>query len=467
MIHDHPLIADLEETVLARNLIPRSASCLLAISGGADSMILLRACVELQARFDWRLVVAHFHHQLRGADANADQELVARTAAAHALTFVPGTADVRGVAMATGESLETAARRLRHAFLARIAREHGCDPIAVAHHANDQTELFLMRLLRGAGGGGLGGMKDIEASPADPGIRLVRPFLRITRARLHEAGRELGVTWRDDASNLDLSLLRNRIRHELLPLLTTRFQPAVLDVLDREQRLIRDQAEFARVAAGAWLGRSDREEFSALPVALQREVIRLQLAQEGVPFHFELIESLREFPDTPIQVDPTRRVVGAPNGTVRCEAVSRHDGAFSFAEERLLIEGRCGEIMFGGLRIEWELQDTAGDARLAVKTEVEYFNADAIGEVITLRHWRPGDRFQPIGMSQAVKVQDLFTNAHVPAGERRGRVLAATGDGEIFWIEGLRIGERAKLTAATRRRLTWRWTQLKAVETEP
>lgn len=454
--------ARFEALSIGRGLLPAGGCVVAAVSGGRDSMVLLHALAQGRDRAGWRLVVAHFHHQLRGEDADADQAFVDAAARELGVPFVHGTADV-GAMRASGESWESAARRLRHAFLARTAREWGGARVALGHHGGDQAELFLLRLLRGAGAAGLGGMGEIDCSPADPGIVLVRPLLGYATSEVEALAREWGVGFRIDATNADPAYARNRVRHELMPMLAARFQPAVERVLVREQTLLRDQAELLRGWAEEWLGRLETggdRPFDALPVALQREVLRVQSARASLPLGFDAIEALREQAGVPIQVAVGHRVVRDAMGRLHPGDAGRAEQAFrtGCCEVPLSQAAEAGEVLFGGGTLRWRLGVRADDGVGAgVPPGMECFDADAVGERVRLRHWRPGDRFRPIGLGADAKLQDLFTNARVPAFERRHRVLAETSRGEIFWVEGLRIGECAKVAAPTVRTLRWSW----------
>ncbi|MGE3308969.1 MAG: tRNA lysidine(34) synthetase TilS [Limisphaerales bacterium] len=478
-----PPWAGFEASAIARGGLPPGCGVVVAVSGGRDSMVLLEGLVRWRIEQRWRLVVAHFHHQLRGAEADADQAFVAVAAAKAGLPFVAGTADVEA-ARVSDESWEMAARRLRHAFLARVARDHGCTRIALGHHAGDQAELFLLRMLRGAGGSGLGGMMETGPSPADAAIVLVRPLLDFGSDEVGDLAREWRVEHRTDATNSDPTHWRNRVRHELMPLLASRFQPGIERVLVREQTLLRDQAVLIRRLAGDWLNRlgasDDYKEpgFSDLDVALQREVVRAQLAALSLALDFEAVEALRAQPGRPIQVGPGRRVVREPSGRLR--RLEEHSAEGLFCEDRMdvVLEGGrvpgAGTLRFGGGRLVWRVSArTDGEGwdgsrelspgewergRDAMPgAPVEWLDADAVGPRVRLRHWRAGDRFRPIGLPAASKLQDLFTNARVPTAVRRRRVLAETEGGEIFWVEGLRIGHNVRQTEATARCLEWLW----------
>ncbi len=196
----------------------------LAVSGGADSVAMLRAVGELPAP----VAVAHFNHQLRGADSDADAAFVKDLAGEK--PFYTGTADVRAVAVAAGENLEATARRLRYAFLLETARAAGASWVATAHTADDQAETVLHRLIRGSGLRGLRGIAPVR--PLGEGVFLIRPMLEVSRADVLAYLQETGQPWREDATNQDHAYTRNRIRHELLPLLKT-FNPQLNDALGR------------------------------------------------------------------------------------------------------------------------------------------------------------------------------------------------------------------------------------------
>src|ERR1700691_3006868 len=159
---------------------------MVAVSGGLDSMVLLHALDKLSLRHKWKISVAHFNHQLRGRASDADEKLVRKTAIALKLLIVAESADVKEFVRKSKLSIEMAARKLRHEFFARVARERKIQIVALAHHADDQVELFFLRLLRGAGGEGLAGMKWKSPSPADKTIALVRPLLDFVKNELAE-----------------------------------------------------------------------------------------------------------------------------------------------------------------------------------------------------------------------------------------------------------------------------------------
>ena len=239
----------LENKIQSRSLLPRGQKILVAVSGGADSMVLLHALNSLAGKFRWKVSVAHFNHQLRGRSSDADERLVRKAAAGLKLSVIVGTADVKRFAKKSRLSIEMAARNLRHEFLARIARERKISTVALAHHADDQVELFFLRLLRGAGGEGLAGMKWRAPSPVDRKVKLVRSLLDFSREELREFARENKIRFREDATNFSLDAKRSRIRYELLPLIRKHYQPGLSKTVLRLMEITGAEAVFAGDAA--------------------------------------------------------------------------------------------------------------------------------------------------------------------------------------------------------------------------
>lgn len=418
-------------------------------------MVLLTAMVRLRDDFNWRLEVAHFNHQLRGRAADADERFVRRACTKLAVPCHVGHWLVaeQAAAIKLG-GIERAARSARHAFLGATAAHIAARRIVLAQHADDQVELFFVRLLRGAGSLGLGGMRPRTRHGAPLNAWLIRPFLDLRRAKLAAWAATEGVAYREDASNRDPRFLRNQVRHELLPLLTTRFSPATPTVVLRTMKTLADEADWLRAQAEEFLAAppTRRPKFVCCHPALQRSVLALQLEQRRLAFDSQVIERLRETAGAIINTPGNQFISRDKAGRVRIHAAPKPE--FQAITHTLKLNGAGGSCRFGSVRVDWSLRRRF--LRTKFPTGQEMFDAATIGGTILLRHWQPGDRFQPIGMKRPVKLQNLFTNARVPAAERRRRVIATTAGGEIFWVEGLRIGERFKLTSATETCLVWR-----------
>lgn len=412
---------------------------LVAVSGGLDSMVLLDLLLRMPPEARGPLFVAHFNHKLRGEASERDEQFVVETARQHGLEFITDQADVRAEARRGRVSIEMAARRLRHDFFVRSAAKFGVRTILLAHHADDQVETFWLRLLRGNAGQGLSGMRWKGPSPADPAFTLARPLLNVTKAEIAAYAREKQVAFQEDYSNAHLQHQRNRIRHEVLPALE-KYQPRLREVTLRLAAVLSEEKDYLREQT------RDAEIAQAHP-AIQREFLLGQLRQAGVTATFERIERLRTSRE-PVMIAPGR-IARFDGSRLHIEQIDSEP--WSSEEYPVRLDPPCS-LIWKGLSVSVEL-----GSRAEPRPGLEQFDADLIGPDITLRHWRHGDRFRPIGLPRAVKVQDLFTNLKIPVHERHARVVATIPSGEIFWIEGLRISERAKITEQTTRILRWSW----------
>ena len=209
----------------------------VGVSGGSDSVALLRLLVEIGPDMGSRLVVVHFNHQLRGAESDEDERFVATLAAELGLPFFTGREDVAGAAREHGWNLEDAARRLRYAFFESLVEAGEVQRIAVGHTADDQAETVLARLVRGTGPAGLSAIYPVKR-------HIVRPLLEVRRQELRKYLRDTGQPWREDASNEDTSRLRARLRHDVLPMLERDLQPAIVAHLGRLAGMAREDEAF-------------------------------------------------------------------------------------------------------------------------------------------------------------------------------------------------------------------------------
>lgn len=458
------LAAAVEKVLRRERILPNGEAVLAAVSGGLDSMALLDVLHGLARKRGWSLTVAHFNHGLRGEESDGDEGLAREVAARLGLDFVSERADVGLAAKEKGISLEMAGRELRHQFFARIAGERGIGWAALGHHADDQLELFFLRALRGAGSEGLGGMRICGRSACSEGLWLVRPFLEQRKADLRAYAKARGLVFREDATNWSGDILRNRIRHELLPCLAGLDLPAVEKNVLRSMRILADEHQFVEAQSREWLRGEGR--FSELVTAVQREVLRLELLRLGVAPSFSWIELLRHSEvGQAVEVCGGRRLQRDERGRL-ADAVEE---AVSFLDAELMVELADGEaVFFGGLELRFTveavedgqnfLKEKAKSGKDKAFSGVEFFDAGSLEPRIRLRHWRSGDCFWPIGMAGKVKLQDWFVNEKVPMRERRLRVLAESGKDGLFWVEGMRIGERFKVSSRTKRvvRLEWR-----------
>jgi tRNA(Ile)-lysidine synthase len=425
----------------------------VAVSGGADSVALLHALHALARRRRWRLMVAHLNHGIRGRAAAADAAFVRDLSRQLRLPCTMGRAAVPALARQRGVSLEMAARAARYAFFARAARRAGAAVVATAHTADDQAETVLMRLLRGAGPAGLGG---IPYAAEHPGIRVVRPLLDVTRPALLAYLQSRKFGWREDETNADESIPRNRVRHDLLPRLERDFNPQVREALLRGSRLIRDDGAFLdHVAAGLHraFGKGhaphelDLEQVRACVPALRRRILRLWLQQAGMAaagLDFDVIERIsalagRVRGGATLTLSGGWRVTRGSN-VVRVSRPTPPPAARA-TRYRLRVPGLTPLPALGvrihvkvapGLVRERDARPGKWPARASLSLAAWRQRA------LYVRTARPGDRMQPYGLTGSKKLQDILVDAKVPRAERALLPVVECGH-RIIWLPGYRI----------------------------
>lgn len=439
-------------TIRRHGLLKAGDRVLVAVSGGADSVALLHVLQAMARRERWTLAVAHLHHGIRGRTADADATFVRGLARRLGLRCVTGRAQVPALARRRGLSLEMAAREARYTFLAKAAKRLGAAVVVTAHTADDQAETVLLRLVRGAGPAGLAG---IPYAVTRRGLRVVRPLLDAGRPEVLAYLRARRLAWREDETNLDRSIPRNRVRHDLLPLLEREFNPRVREALGRASRLIGDDnafldrvAEGLRRAFGKGYGADalDLEQARACVPALRRRVLRLWLRGAGVPeeaLSFETIERVSAYVEQAARrgalvLEAGWRVV-ADRHVVRIAAPVRL--APPVVPVRLKVPG-VTRLPALGVRITARLapgvvRERGGrpgewPARASLDASVWKRRA------LYVRPVRAGDRLQPYGMAGTRKVHDILIDAKVPR-DARPRIPVIECGGELVWLPGYRI----------------------------
>jgi tRNA(Ile)-lysidine synthase len=434
-----------------------------AVSGGADSVALLRVLLELREELGIVLSAAHFHHQIRGAEADADREFVRALAEQFQLEFHAGSQDVPAYARERQLSLESAARELRHQWFAGLVQSSGIDKVATAHTLDDQAETVLMRILRGTGVRGLAGI-----SPEHTDKHLVRPLLGTTRKEVEAYLTALGQPWRNDSSNLDLSHTRNRVRHTLLPLLEREFNPAVRQTLAGLAEVARGEDEYWRKELAGLLprlvrpgkptrsGRSasgsaadtlaiDLSALLALPVALQRMVLHHTAEQfgEGVVLEFKHIQQLMEL----ARRSKSSQGLSLPGG-LRVERGWRELRFSLGATEEvpaeygysLPVPGEVGVPELG--KIVRAVVINAGKQTISGYNAASLLSRRLLAPELKVRNWRAGDRFFPAHSQSPKKVKELLQPSRIGAqfsAHERKLWPVIESAGEIVWMRGFPV----------------------------
>jgi tRNA(Ile)-lysidine synthase len=441
-----------------------------AVSGGADSVALLRVLLELRAELGIVLSVAHFNHGLRGEASDADQQFVAELAKEHELEFFVGQADVRDHAILSKQTLEAASRELRYRWLSLLATSKKLDAIATGHTLDDQAETVLMKFLRGAGTRGLAGVYPqvaLGVQPPDPWLgdsvtpegvpfenqrhRIVRPLLDVARAEVESYLTMLGQSWREDETNRDARFTRNRVRHELLPLLERDYNPNLRQVLSETAEIARAEEEYWQELAtrelaarcGQPTSHSMRlKGFSGLPLAVRRRVLRAFVGAAGCTADFEHIQNLvrcalGEIDSVALPGDWLARRHGD------CLHLSNRSDLRSSSSA---VDGYIYSLQVpGGVHID-EISTTVQAWILspAVAGKADpgtLLAAAALPPELTIRNWRPGDRYWPAHSKSEEKLKRLFSEKKIPEAERAAWPVALAGE-EIVWVRGFPVARQ-------------------------
>jgi tRNA(Ile)-lysidine synthase len=474
------------ESVFKSCQLTLDSPLVVGVSGGPDSMCLLDAL----ARLEIPLIVAHFDHSLR-PDSQRDAQVVRAAAQRLKLPFVLSRQNVADYAARMHLSVEEAARILRYQFLFAQAREHAAQAVAVGHNADDQVETVLMHLLRGSGISGLKGMAFRTILPDwDACIPLVRPLLPFSRQEILAYCQEHGLEPVQDESNQDRNFLRNRLRHELIPLLET-YNPQVRQAVWRTARVLEgEEAVLQASVEAAWEGCLVEASASHLALrlpALQqmipgllRSVLRRSMAH-FLPHlrdvDFSVIERAAGFVQHPGagSMDLVHGLVlfaeAAPDGAARLVIASAgslpSDASWAQmlaqTEQIIPIPGTVELASGWQLRADLlDLYESAEPDRLRQSGDrwEAWLDADVVPENLQVRPPRPGDRFQPLGMQgHFIKLSDFWINQKLPRRARAAWPLVAAGD-EILWIPGYRLAHPYRIQKTTRKVLHLRVVRL-------
>jgi tRNA(Ile)-lysidine synthase len=435
----------------------------VAVSGGADSVALLRVLVELRKELGIVVSVAHYHHGIRGADADSDEAFVRELTARFGLELHVGAGDAPAYAREKKASLETSARELRHGWFGALLAQDRMDKIATAHTLDDQAETVLMRLLRGTGTRGLAAIFPLQEEK-----RLVRPLLEVSRREVEDYLIAIGQSWREDSSNRDLSHTRNRVRRELLPLLERSFNPSIRQTLSGLAEMARAEAEYWSVEATSLLegmlqpgkpsrsGRTasgdaagtfalDLAAFQALPLAVQRQVLYQVGEKLGITLEFKHIQELGEL----VGGKPGRRLL-LPGGATAIRSFrelqfgpAHEDGPGNDYEYLLPVPGEV-DIPELGVTIRARLV-SAGVHTPERYNDSALLDRSLLASPLTVRNWRPGDRFLPAKTRSPRKVKELLQAGRL--GERLSLVQRKAwpvmeSAGEIVWMRGFACPEK-------------------------
>ena len=483
-----------EQTVLdfirEHHLLSSQHLLLVAVSGGPDSVCLLCLLVQLREKLDLRLHVAHLDHQLRGTESEADAQYVSHLARQLGVPATIGKRDVKAYRARQRISLEEAAREVRYSFLTEVAESVGTDRVAVGHTTDDHIETILMHLIRGTGTRGLRGLRvNSRWQSSGSSLTIIRPLLQINRQETADYCRKHQLSPRMDVSNLSLSPLRNRIRRQLLPLLQS-YNPRVAEALRRTAFIAGDDLAFLDKESSRLWGRVaqrqgdsvilDKERFLKLPSALQRNLLRAAI--EKLLSTLKDIETRHIEEITAVLTKPPGRRLSLPGGLVFTVEYNQYllglDPAalspFPVLGEKFALK-IPGETSFPGWRVAASItdplvakgksegtsapSDTTTPLPLIKRKGIKgiglisdstaCLDFDKVDGELVVRCRQPGDRFQPLGMSQSKKLGEFMIDAKIPRAWRQ-RVPIVCSPQHILWVVGWRIDDRVQVTENTK-----------------
>ena len=514
----HVLTQRVLEHVRRRELLHAGDRVGLAVSGGADSVAMLRLLLALRSELGIVLSVVHFNHKLRGAESDADQEFVAALAHEHGLEFYVDCADVAARAAEMHISVEAAAREARYEFFGRLlvweaeapgVREPEAgsrlDKIATGHTLDDQAETVLMRLIRGTGIGGLGGIyprivveRGNDEHPGEGPGEVIRPLLEVRRSALEKYLREINQPWRDDSTNFDATFTRNRVRQIVLPLLEREFNPVVAETTSELAEIARGEQDYWENESSGWMGtvvhwsrpkwaaqldraralvqiptsqhplpqglssESEEHRFQkapaiadasvnriwllAEPLAVQRRLIKAVGEHAGIPLEFRHVEGILRFA---AEHGPSGKSLSLPRGW----KVVRENEALIFCAPAPRHPGIATDYEYPlpvpGRAVLPEAGIMIVALRIAPESRGPEYNPqqllqpELLLERLTVRNWHPGDRFWPAHTKAPRKIKELLQERHVPPPERTLWPVAVCGD-EIVWVRGFPVPARLR-----------------------
>jgi tRNA(Ile)-lysidine synthase len=433
----------------------RASRVAAAVSGGADSVALARLLARLAG--DGLLTLAgliHVNHQLRGADADADEQFVAALARDLGVPCHTVSVDVAAAARARRVSVEVAGRTERYRAFEAAAEALSADLVATGHTRDDQAETVLLRLLRGAGARGLAAIRVRHG-------RVIRPVLDCRRAELRAYLESIGQGWCEDASNADIAFPRNRLRHSVMPVIEA-FAPGSVNALARFARLAADDEEFLvaeAIKTAPRIVQADSREgialdagaLAALPRALARRLVREIAATTGsgaalAARHLEAVCRLAASDKPQGHLDLPGLSVERRAGVLRIGPRTAVAAPAAWPERALPVPGEV-EVPEAGCAVSARAASNQGEA-LAVEPARAQIRTAGIVLPLVVRNRRPGDRLQPLGGPGRRKLQDLFVDRKVPRDARDRVPVITDANGRILWVPGVAMAEQCRVRSA-------------------
>jgi tRNA(Ile)-lysidine synthase len=456
------LLEQVKQIIDRNRLLDRGDRVIVGVSAGVDSMVLLHLLNAYRQTFGLTLVVAHVDHGLRPGESEKETELVQKESERLGLTYEYGQFNVKEFQQAEGISLQDAARRIRFHFFYMLLQKYNANKVALGHHADDQVETVLLRLLRGSGLKGLKGMLPIREG------RVIRPLLEVWRREIESFAAEKKIPYLLDSSNLKKDYLRNQIRLGLIPLIEKEYQRNFKEIVLKSSTVLRQENDYLeREAEGAYRrivleGKSmlsfSFSEYLSLHPALRWRVVQKMVGwvsrgamifEEGEPSEVKQIFLRLEqstpsfFLELPRGVCLEKRYDSVSMKKTWVKKIPPFEVELA-SSGRTYIEEIEKEVVIEEISRNDKLKDPYGFPERAL---LDYQN---LRFPLKVRNFRPGDRFQPLGVRGTQKLKEFFIDHKIPRFERPRIPLLISGE-MIAWVIGYRIDERVKITEHTQR----------------
>ncbi|MDI6687528.1 MAG: tRNA lysidine(34) synthetase TilS [Desulfobacterales bacterium] len=479
MQRSHKIFSVVKQAITAYRMFQPGDSVLICVSGGPDSVALLHILLSLAPEFSCTLGVAHLNHCLRKKDSDNDAEFVAFLAKQLDLPCYIKKKDVRKYQKEHKLSLEEAARSVRYAFYDQVAEKNGFNKIAIGHHSDDNAELVLMYLLRGSGPLGIGGIPPVR-SCKNGNRQIIRPMINVRRSEIINFLESKRLKYVFDKSNNDMRYLRNRVRHQLIPLIKESYNPRIVETINRLSLIIRSEEKWVENNINSIFKKltisvlNDKIILSATGIneidpAAQRRVVRKAIAEvkgdlrritfSHIDSAVSLLKSSRsiasiDLPDR-IRIERDKDILSFSKEKKRLRDVNTKVRYIEQVPFKYIIEkpGSTPEsiyikeinlnLKFSEINIE-----DLPDIRCAGQN-IAFFDMADIVFPLVLRPFRRGDYFQPLGMAGAQKVKKFFINNKIQR-LKRLKYPILLSKGKIIWVVGLRIDDSVKIKPLTR-----------------
>ncbi|GAA0181561.1 tRNA lysidine(34) synthetase TilS [Clostridium sediminicola] len=455
------MITKVKETIKKYNMIEEDDLIIVALSGGPDSVALLHILYELKDKLKIRIVAAHVNHGLRGKDSDDDEKYVSEICSKYDIPLYSKRFDIHQIAKTKGLSCEMAGRESRYDYFSALMKKISANKIALAHHANDQAETILMRLIRGSGIEGLIGIKPVRDKI------FIRPLISITRKKIENYCEDNKLLPRIDKTNYETIYSRNKVRLELIPYIEENFNGDITNTLNRFADIMKDDNDYLETIAsqkmdGYCLENSNEIKISKEAFNEHRAILSriLRNTIKKIKGNLKNIEKKHIDDIIQIQQKETGKVLSLPDNVqimntyrdiiVRKKLEVKKSLDYKNLEYRLEINKR-NFIQSECFTVKMKLIESKSGKKILKNNKfIKYFDYDKANNDIILRYRKNGDKFSPLGMKGRKKVKDYFMDLKIPQHER-DRIPMICFGGNIAWIIGCGISNKYKIDNNTKR----------------